>query len=156
MNSVSSAPAAGPLVVFHLGERRCALPLLAVERVIRVVAVTRLPRAPAIVLGIINVRGRVIPVIDVRRRFGLPPRAIELTDSMVIARAGRRLVALVADSLGGVLESHDPDVVAAREILPEIPYVEGVVKLEDGLILIHNLERFLSLEEEAMLDRSIE
>lgn len=146
----------GVLVVFTLGDRRCALPLSVVERAVRVVDITPLPKAPDIVLGVVNVHGRVIPVIDVRRRFHLPERGIALEDQMVIARAARRTVALLVDSVSGVLEYSGQAAVAAHDVLPELPYVEGVVKVDDGLILIHNLDRFLALEEEAALDRALQ
>jgi purine-binding chemotaxis protein CheW len=143
-------------MVFSLDGQRYALALAAVEKVVRAVEVTRLPKAPDIVLGIVNVQGRVIPVINVRRRFRLPEREMALTDQIVIARTARRPVALVVDAVAGVLEYPEQEAVEARDILPDVEYVEGVVKLEDGLILIHDLDRFLSLEEEASLDQALE
>lgn len=144
------------LMVFSLDEQRYALALTAVEKVVRAVEVTRLPKAPDIVLGIVNVQGRVIPVINVRRRFRLPEREMALTDQIVIAHTARRAVALVVDAVTGVLEYPEQEAVAARDILPDAEYVEGVVKLKDGLILIHNLDQFLSLEEETSLHRALE
>ena len=119
------------------------------------VQVTPLPRAPAIVLGVVNVRGRVIPVLNLRRRFRLPERDFALTDRLVIARTARRPVALVADEVAGVLEYSALQIVEARDIVPGVEYTEGVVKLADGLILIHDLDSFLSLEEDAALEQSI-
>jgi len=148
-------PGTNHLVVFTLGDRRYGLPLSAVDRIVRVVDVTSLPKAPDIVLGVVNVQGRVIPAINVRRRFRLPEREIALTDQMVIAHAARRPIALVVDSVTGVLEYSEQEVVAAQDVLPELEYVEGVVKLDDGLILVHNLDKFLSLEEEAVLNRAL-
>ena len=143
------------LVVFTLGDRRYGLPLSAVDRIVRVVDVISLPKAPNIVLGVVNVQGRIIPVINVRRRFHLPDREIILTDQMVIARTTRRSVALVVDSVDGVVEYSKLEAVAAQDVLPGLEYVEGVMKLDDELILIHDLDRFLSLEEEAALDRAL-
>ena len=144
------------LVVFTLDDRRYGLPLAAVERVVRMVDLTPLPRAPDIVLGVVNVQGRVIPVVDLRRRFRLPERDIALADQLVIARTARRPVALVADAATGVLEYSAREAVGARDIVPGVEYVESVVKLADGLVLIHDLDRFLSLDEKTALDRAIE
>jgi purine-binding chemotaxis protein CheW len=127
-----------------------------VERVVRVVEVTPLPQAPDIVLGVVNVQGRVIPVVNPRRRFRLPERDIALTDQLVIAHTTRRPVALVVDAVTGVLEYSGREAVGARDIVPGMEYVEGVVKLADGLVLIHDLDRFLSLDEVTALDRAIE
>jgi purine-binding chemotaxis protein CheW len=90
-----------------------------------------------------------------RRRFRLPERDIALTDQLVIAHTRQRPVALVADAVDGIFEYAEPDIVGAETILPGLEYIDGVVKLGDGLILIHNLDRFLSLEEAATLDRAM-
>ena len=119
------------------------------------VDVTSLPRAPEIVLGVVNVQGRVIPVLNLRRRFRLPERGFALADQLIIARTARRPVALAADAVAGVLEYSAQQAVEAHDIVPGIEYVEGVVKLADGLVLIHDLDKFLSLEEETALERAI-
>ena len=143
------------VVVFALGDQRYGLPLHAVERVVRMVDVTPLPRAPDIVLGVVNVQGRVIPVVNPRRRFRLPERDISLTEQLVIAHATRRPVALVVDAVSGVLEYSADEAVGARDIAPGIEHVKGVVKLADGLLLIHDLDKFLSLDEEQALDGAV-
>lgn len=144
------------LVVFTLDGCRYGLHLAAVERVVRIVDITPLPKAPAIVSGIVNVQGRVIPVVDVRSRFRLPEREPTLSDQLVIARTSRRPVALVADRVTDVVDVPDQDVAAAETILPGMQYVEGVLKLADGMILIHDLGSFLSLEEAVSLDNAME
>jgi len=143
------------LIVFSLDRQRYALPLHAVDRVVRMVAITPLPKAPDIVTGVVNLQGRVIPVIDVRRRFSLPEKKIALTDQLVVAHTLRRPVALVADAVHDVIDSAQ-DLIETENILPGLDYVEGVVKLTDGLILIHDLDRFLSLEEESSLALALE
>ena len=146
----------GSVVVFVLDGQRYALYLSAVERIARVVEITPLPKAPGVVLGVINVGGRIIPVVDIRKRFGLPAREINLSDQLVIASTSRRRVALVVDSVIGVKEDSVASMVAAEQILPRMEYVKGVVKLEDGMILIHDLNTFLSLEEETALDSALQ
>ena len=144
------------LVIFTLDDQRYALPLHAAERVVRIVAITPLPNAPDIILGVVNFQGRVIPVINVRRRFRLPEREITLTDKLVVAHTARRDVALMADSVLDVIAGSEQKLVATANILPKLEYMEGVVKLTDGLIFIHDLEKFLSLEEESSLDLALE
>lgn len=143
------------LVVFTLGEQRYGLPLSSVERAARIVEITPLPNAPEIVLGVINVQGRLMAVVNLRRRFRLPEREVALTDQIVVAHTKRRPVALVADAVVGVLAYSGQQVVDAGEILPAAEYLEGVVKLDDGLILIHDLEKFLSLDEARALDSAM-
>jgi purine-binding chemotaxis protein CheW len=143
------------LCLFTLDERCYALTLSCVERVVFVVDITPLPTAPPVVLGIVNVKGDIVPVYDTRRRFRLPEREIHLTDQLMIARTSRQTVALLVDSVDGVVEIAKEDVAAAREIIPEIECVQGVVKLQDGLALIHDLEQFLSAKEEQILDEAL-
>lgn len=143
------------LLVLILGDQRYALPLPAIDRVMRMVAITPLPKAPDIVLGVVNVQGRVIPVINMHRRFHLPEREITLTDQLVVAHTAQRPVALVADAVLDVIAYPEQSLIAAGEVLPNIEYVEGVLKLTDGLILIHDLDKFLSLEEEKFLTHAL-
>ncbi len=144
------------LIVFALDSQRYALPLPVVDRVVRMAAITPLPKAPDIVLGIVNIQGRVIPVINIRRRFCLPDREIALTDQLVVAHTAQRPVALVADAVLDVIASSAQSLIAAENILPRVEYVEGVIKLADGMILIHDLDKFLSLEEAGSLDHALE
>ena len=144
------------LIVFVLDRQRYALPLHAVDRVVRMVAITPLPKAPDIVLGVVNFQGRVIPVINMRRRFNLPEKDIALTNQLVVAHTSRRPVALVADAVHDVITSSAQNLIETENILPGVEYVEGVVKLGDGMILIHDLDKFLSLEEESSLNQALE
>lgn len=144
------------LLVFCLDDRRFALPLAVVERVIRAVDVTPLPNAPAIVLGAINVHGRVLPVLNVRRRFALPERDVTPADWFLLAHTGRQRVALVVDESEGVLERPHADVVSSTEVAAGLEPFPGVIKLDDGLVLIHDLERFLSIDEARALDAAMD
>lgn len=143
------------LVVFTLDDQRYALRLSAVERAVRMVGITPLPKAPGIVLGVINVNGRIVPVLNIRRRFRLAEREPGLSDQLIIARTARRIVALVADGVSDVIERQEREIVAPGAILPGMEHVEGVVKLDDGMIFIHDLDGFLSLGEEEALEAAI-
>ncbi len=126
-----------------------------VDRIVRAAEVIRLPGAPRCVLGVLNVDGRVLPVLDTRERFQLPPRAISPADHFLIAHTKRRTVALVIDQAQAVIELPAADVVAAAGIHPGLEQIQGVIKLDDGLALIHDLERFLSLDEERDLEDAL-
>ncbi|MGJ0535043.1 MAG: chemotaxis protein CheW [Methylocystis sp.] len=144
------------LLVFRLDDWKCALPLAAVERSYRAVAVTPLPGAPEKVMGIVNVHGVVHPVIDFRHCFGLPTRPLSPADHLIIGRTWRRSVALVVDSVEGVFDYALAEIADAATILPDMAYVSGIVRMPDGMVLIHDLDRFLSLEEETLLDQALE
>ena len=144
------------LVVFNLDDRRFAVLLSSVVRVERIVAITPLPKAPEIVLGVINMHGQVIPVFNIRERFRLSQRDIQLADQMIVASTSKRTVALLVDSVNGVIEISEEKIIASESILPGLEYIEGVVKTEDGMVLIHDLELFLSLQEEKALNEAME
>ena len=143
------------IVVFSLDEPYYALHLSAVQRVVRAVEILPLPKAPDIVQGVINVQGQIIPVIDVRTRFRLPPREMDLDDRFIIARTSTRSVALAVGSVSGIRELADGEMVDANQVLPEAEYIRGIAKTSDGLILIYDLDRFLSLDEEQALDTAL-
>jgi len=143
------------LVVFRLDDQRYALSLAVVERVVPAVEVTLLPQAPAIVSGVINVAGRVIPVLNLRRRFRRREREISPADHFLIAHTTRRQVALVVDEVEGMLEHPDAAIVEPAQIAPGLGQMQGLIKLPDGLVLIHDLEKFLSLDEAEALDEAL-
>jgi purine-binding chemotaxis protein CheW len=144
------------LVVFTLDNQRYALHLSAVDRTVRMVEITPLPKAPDIVHGVITVNGRIVPVLDIRRRFGLAERRTGLSDHLIIARTAKRAVALVVDGVNDVIERPAGEIIPPAAIVPGMEHVEGVVKLEDGMVFIHDLDGFLSLDEEQALEAVIE
>lgn len=143
------------IVVFALDQGRYALALECVERAVRMVEVTPLPKTPEIVCGIVNVRGRLVPVINLRRRFGLPERATQLGDHLLIARSATRTLAMIVDTVSGVAECDAVEVVASASVVPGTDYIQGIAKLADGMVLIHDLDRFLSLDEAQSLDQAL-
>lgn len=152
----NNAPgAAARVVVFTLDGQRFALPLDSVMRVIPSVELGRLPRAPAIVIGAVNYRGRVIPVVDIRGRFEMALKEISLSDRLIISQTPKRTLAILVDDVVGVAEPAYGQVVPAKEVLPGLEYVEGVIKDADGLIIIHDLDRFLSIEEGTAIDEAL-
>lgn len=154
-HSHDQAGLSGPYAVLCLDAVRIALQLAVVERVVQAAELSPLPGAPEIVLGLLNLQGRVIPAFDLRRRFGLPARAMVPGDHIVVARARRRTVALLADAVAGVSACTEAERIDARDILPGLTLVAGVVRRDDGLLLVHDLESFLSLDEAAQLDAAM-
>lgn len=143
------------VVVFVLDGVRLALPLSAVERVVRAVEVTPLPQAPPTTLGVINVHGQVVPVVDLRKLLGLRSRDVEPSDYLVIARISSRTMALLVDDVQSVMEFPGQDFAAAEPGFPRLGAVQGVLKADSGVIPICDIERFLSLEEHDLLERSL-
>lgn len=143
------------LLVFELAAARHALPLECVREVARAVLITPLPDAPPVIEGIIDVRGEVVPVYDLRLRFGMPARPLSPDDWMVTAWTGDRLVAFRADRADEIV-SAGRATVAGREAVPgRSAHVAGVARLPDGIVLIDDLPAFLDAAERDSLDAAL-
>jgi purine-binding chemotaxis protein CheW len=143
-------------VVFLLDEQRYALPLARVERVVSVAYITPLPQAPPIILGVINIQGQIIPVVNLRKRFHLSERELELSDQFLVAYMSRRTVALLVDTVLGVADFPAHEVRQATCIVPGLGFISGVIKTADEMLLIHDLDSCLSLDEEQALDGTLQ
>lgn len=113
---------------------------------------TPLPNAPAIVMGIFNLRGLIVPVMNLRRRLALPERELQLDDKFIVAQSAGRTVALVVDDTNGLVEASTDEIVPTGDFLSALPHVAGVIRLKSGIALIHDLAQFLSLDETRQLD----
>lgn len=141
----------GEWLVFRVADQRYALPLAAVERVSRAVAVTALADAPAVVLGIVDWQGELLPVIDLRRRLaGDVGRRLQLDDELILTQSARRRLVLAVDEVAGLAPV--APAVALSALLPGAHPIAGVVAQADGLLLIQDLDRVLALDDAAALD----
>jgi purine-binding chemotaxis protein CheW len=139
------------LVVFELDADRFALLGSQVRSALRAVAIAALPGAPSIVEGVVSVHGEIVPVLDVRRRFGFPAKPLRPDQHFLVAQAGARVIALRVDRVASVV-SVGSDAIDPTAVVPGLEYLAGIARLPDGLLVIHDLERFLSLDEARQLD----
>ncbi len=141
------------LVSFLIEEEEFGVDILNVQEIIRPVDITRVPNAPAFVEGVINLRGRIVPVVDLRKRFNLPQRERDKNSRIIVVELGDKIVGFMVDAVREVLRV-DPAVI---EPPPELAigidahYITGVAKLEDRLLILLDLERILSEEEKHRL-----
>jgi len=142
-------------LVFELGDKAFALPLEAVRRVVHAVYVTLLPKTPEIVCGIINYKGEILPVIDISKRFLLSTREIEPDRHFIIVNAKNKSYCLLGDDLIGVTQIESENIVSPSEIIAGVEFLSGVIKLQDGIMLIPDLEHILTYEEEKILNSAV-
>jgi purine-binding chemotaxis protein CheW len=143
-------------LLFEVSGGRFAIPMCDVIEVVRAVAIRTLPVGPAIMLGIIDVRGEIVPVLDVRVRFGSPTKPLELSDQFIIAQAGPRRVALHVDVALGLEALTVLAVEDATNLPAVLQHVSGVAATAEGLVLIHDLRAFLTQAEARALDAAVE
>lgn len=143
------------LLQFTLDGFHYAVELPRVERVARMVEYAPLPEAPDIVLGVIRWQGRVVPLLNLRKRFRLEDRPPSWTDHLIIARTKVRPVSLAVDAVIGVLDCRIEEMNSPEKIVPGTKYVSGMLETGGNLVLIHDLDQFLALDEQARLDSAI-
>lgn len=141
------------LLVFALSDLLCALRLSDVERVLRAVEISSVPKAPEIVKGLVNIRGSVIPVLNICKLLRLPEMEMALDDHIIIALTATRPVAIHVGNVIGVVEFNEQDILAPEELYSDIEYLTGVTILKDRIIYIYDLDRFLTAEDRSGIER---
>lgn len=132
------------VVLLELAEQCFALPLSAVSEITRACALQPLPHAPRVILGVLNLRGQMVPVIDARLQLGLPSTPLDPADHFIITRIARQLVALRVEQLLGLVKL-EARLGSNTQTLPEsLTFVSGVAAAPHGVVLIYDLEQFLS------------
>ncbi|MGD0304590.1 MAG: chemotaxis protein CheW [Candidatus Acidiferrales bacterium] len=135
------------LCTFFLEGRAFGVPVEEVREVIRHQMTARVPLAPAVVSGLINLRGQIVTAIDLRRRFGMADRAPGELPVNVIVRTEDMAVSLLVDQIGDVVEVSDEAFETPPETLPEIDRhaVTGLYKLPDRLLILLDVEKVVDL-----------
>lgn len=137
------------LATFFLSGEEYGVDVRLVQEIIRVSEITQVPRAPGFIKGVINLRGRIIPVIDLKRKLGLGEVSeAARTSRIVVVKVKERLVGLLVDGASQVLKVPVASIEAAPEEVVEIDanYLRGVAKLENRLIILMDLTKVLALE----------
>jgi purine-binding chemotaxis protein CheW len=143
------------ILIFTLDDLSYALPLHSVAKVIHSVEIRPMPEAPEFISGIINIRGRIIPVANLRRRMGLSEHEIDPDDKLIIAFSGKREMGILVDSVGGIRNLKPGQLEEAGKSLPLAEQIKGVADVDDGIVLIYDLDRFLSYDQERQLDMAL-
>lgn len=142
------------LVTFELGEEEFAIDILAVREINRMLQITRVPQSAVEVEGVINLRGHIIPVIDLRTRFGMDKRDANAESRIVVVDVNDHTVGFVVDKVHEVLRIDGSIVEDAPAITSNVDsdYIRGVGKLEDRLLILISLERLFPQRELRELD----
>ncbi len=143
------------VLLFEVARQRYALPMHSVKEIIRAVSVSVLPETPPIVAGVINVRGSIIPVLNMRARFGADARAVHPSEHFIIVDEQHRLMALRVDRAVEMAQVEDAEIEKVAGVAGAAPYVVGALKMPDGLVLIHDPAAFLSEAESIALSTAM-
>lgn len=141
------------LVTFRLGKEEFSLDILSVQEIIRHMELTRVPKTPDFVDGVINLRGKVIPVLDLRKRFGLGSDEMTNETRIIVVEVANKTVGLKVDAVSEVLRLPADRVEAPPEMVTgvESEYIKGVGKLDGRLLILLDVEKVLSRNEKEAL-----
>lgn len=141
------------LVTFSIGEEEFGVDILKVQEIIRTMEITKVPRAPEFVEGVINLRGKVIPIIDLRRRFGLDFKDHDKDTRIIVIEINNIVVGFVVDAVSEVLRIPTNTVEPPPPVVAGVDsdYISGVGKLQDRLLILLDLDKLLSSEDLDML-----
>jgi purine-binding chemotaxis protein CheW len=137
------------IVVCELADEHYGLDIAKVFEIIRHQPITPVPRAPMFVKGVINLRGRIIPVVDLRGRFGMPEVEPTKETRIVVAESSSTRVGLIVDSVSEVLLVPSESIEATPEVAAgaDAEYLRGIAKLAERLVLLLELDGLFGLEE---------
>ncbi len=141
------------LVVFDLGEEVYGIDISRVQEIIRMQSITQVPGAPSFVEGVINLRGKIIPVVDLHRRFGLPPADSTKASRIVVVETDGHTIGMVVDAVSEVLRIPGDCIEPPSPIVAGVDseYLRGIAKLEGRLVILLQLDKVLTSEQKAAL-----
>jgi len=142
------------VVGFYLGEDEYALFIHKVREIYAMTEIRKVPKAPQFVEGVINLRGSIVPIIDLRKRFDLDANESKHTAKILIVELGKNLVGMIVDNVSEVMRFYTDEIEKAPPMFSSnisSQYVQGVAKLNEKLIILLDIEKLLSFEEQSVL-----
>jgi purine-binding chemotaxis protein CheW len=135
-------------VTFHLGDEIYGIDVLQVQEVLRITEISPVPGSPDYVLGIINLRGNVVTVIDARHRFGLPPKDIDDASRIIVVDAFEKVIGLLVDNVSEVAYVPNAQIETAPNVGADDgdKFVSGVSNREGGLLIMVDLAKLINAE----------
>ncbi len=145
------------LVSFNINDEEFGLDILKVQEINRMVEITRVPNTPDFVVGVINLRGKVIPIIDLRARLGMPEKAYNKDTRIIVVELEGKVIGFVVDKVNEVLRINknitEPPPPMAGGINSD--FITAVGKLENRLLILLDLNKVITTEEQAELLESV-
>ena len=137
------------LVTFRLKDETYGINVMQVQEVLRVAEIAPVPGAPHYVLGIINLRGNVVTVIDTRTRFGLPQAEVDELSRIIVIESEAQVVGILVDSVAEVVDLHASEIDSAPNVGNEDSsrYIQGVASQDNDLLIVVDLNKLLSEQE---------
>jgi purine-binding chemotaxis protein CheW len=144
------------VVIFRLADEEFGAPIHQVHEILRLIEITRVPRAPRFIEGVINLRGKVIPVLDLRRRFDLPINAKVEQHRIMEVEVESQIIGVIVDAVTEVISLPVDDIEPPPPMIADIAgeYLTGVGKLPGRIIILLNFDKILTTQEAHQIDQS--
>lgn len=142
-------------LVFSLGDEEYAIDILKVQEIRGYENVTRIANAPDFIKGVTNLRGVIVPIIDLRIRFQISEAVYDRQTVVVVTNIGSRIIGIVVDRVSDVLSLGEDQISAAPDFSVGLPlaYLDGLGNLENRMLVLVNIEKLLTSEELALVDK---
>lgn len=143
------------LVSFVVGKELFALPIMKIQEIIRLTNIVAIPKSPEFVEGVINLRGKVIPVVDLKKKFDMSSQTDESQARIVVAEVKGLIVGMIVDSVSEVMRAQSSDFQETPSLVSNVnqEFVEGIVKQEDRLLIVLDSDKLLSTTEADVLKK---
>lgn len=148
------ATSVSQIVSFRLANEEYGVDIMRAQEIIMPGQITRMPEVPDFICGLINLRGHVIPIVDLRKRFGLPAKEADEHTRIIVVNVAGKTIGIVVDAVTEVLRISADQVEPPPSSVAGIDhdYIRGLVKLQNKLLILLNIDRILSRGEQAELD----
>lgn len=145
------------LVSFKLSDETYGIEITKIREIILVGEITRVPETPHYIKGLINLRSSVIPVIDLRARFGLPETELTQDSRIMVLNVGRRTIGIVVDSVSEVLRVSEDQISPAPPTVASLgnEYMTGLVRLEEQLLILLDVDKLFGEQSKAAMDKAV-
>ena len=144
------------IVSFRLADEEYGVDIMRAQEIIMMGQITRMPEVPDFICGLINLRGHVIPIVDLRKRFGLEAKENDEHTRIIVANVGDKTIGIVVDAVTEVLRIGPDQIEPPPSSITGIDhdYIRGLIMLEDKLLILLNIDRLLSHDEQATLEQN--
>jgi purine-binding chemotaxis protein CheW len=145
------------LVSFTLANEEFGVDIIKVQEIMRVQEITKVPQMPDYVEGVINLRGNVIPIMDLRKKFGLEVKERDNQTRIIVVNVQNRIVGFIVDAVQQVLRLSEDQIEPPPEVGTSInrEYLKGVGKLDDRLLILLSLDSLLTMDDHNEMDKAI-
>ncbi len=137
-----------------LNDEKYGIDIMDIEEILRMIEITKVPKAPSFVEGIINIRGKVIPIVDLRKKMGIPANAYTNSTRIIVVNLRGKQVGLIVDHVEEVLRVEDDlvDKAPAASTSVDNTYIKGVARLPTGMVIIFDIHHIFGSREANALD----